>query len=347
MQDDGSVRKRRVRYSGKNPRKFEEKYKELNPQLYSSEIQKVMDRGETPAGMHRPIMVQEIMDILKPEPGQRGLDATLGFGGHTQEFLKRILPGGHLTSLDVDPLELPKTEARLRGLGFSEEVLSIRLSNFAGLHKFLPSDGEGFDFILADLGISSMQLDNPARGFSFKADGALDLRLNPERGRPASDLIKALKEDELVEILFNNADEPHAPSIAKAVIAKSQEIDTTIQLADVITQALQHIPARTRQEEIKRSIQRSFQALRIAVNDEFGALDRLLSLLPYCLKSGGRVAILSFHSGEDRRVKKSFLEGLNSGTYSEIADEPMRSSGEERRANPRSSCAKLRWAVKK
>lgn len=347
MSDDGLVRKRRVRYPGKNPRKFEEKYKELNPQLYSSEIQKVMDRGETPAGMHRPILVQEILEILKPEPGQRGLDATLGFGGHTQELLKLILPGGHLTALDVDPLELPKTEARLRGLGFSEDVLTVKLSNFAGLHKLLPANGEGFDFVLADLGVSSMQLDNPARGFSFKADGALDLRLNPERGRPASDLIKSITQDELIEMLDTNADEPHAKIIAKAIIANRQEIETTLQLADVITDALQHLPARTIEDEIKRSIQRSFQALRIAVNDEFGALDRLLSLLPYCLKAGGRVAILSFHSGEDRRVKKSFLEGHQSGLYAEIADEPIRSSGEERRSNPRSSCVKLRWAIKK
>jgi 16S rRNA (cytosine1402-N4)-methyltransferase len=346
MTDASFVKKRRVRYSGTHPRRFEEKYKELNPQIYSAEVQKVMERGQTPAGMHRPILVREVLDALAPKPGMVGLDATLGFGGHAQELLKLILPGGRLIGIDVDPLELPRTEARLRGLGFSEDVLFVRRMNFAGLPQLLPVAGGAFDFVLADLGVSSMQLDNPARGFSFKTDAPLDLRLNPSRGQPASALLKSITEEDLSELLITNADEPHARAIAKAIFENRQRIDTTTQLRERVSLALRHLPEHTLHEETKKSLQRTFQALRIAVNDELNVLDQFLNLLPACLKEDGRVAILTFHSGEDRRVKKSFLEGYRSGIYSQIAREPVRSSAEERRANPRSACAKLRWAVK-
>jgi 16S rRNA (cytosine1402-N4)-methyltransferase len=347
MSDDSSVKKRRVRYRGTHPRRFEEKYKELDPQHYSDEVRKVMDRGQTPAGMHRPILVKEVMEALDPKPGMLGLDATLGFGGHAQELLKLIIPGGRLIGIDVDPLELPRTEARLRGLGFSEDVLFVKRMNFAGLPQLLPIAGGAFDFVLADLGVSSMQLDNPARGFSFKTDAPLDLRLNPDKGQPASVLLKSVTEEELTELLITNADEPHAGIIAKAVFENRWQIDSTTQLADIVSQALLYLPEQTRRGETKKSLQRTFQALRIAVNDELTVLDQFLNLLPGCLREGGHVAILTFHSGEDRRVKKSFLEGHRSGIYSKIAGEPIRSSGEERRANPRSACAKLRWAVKR
>jgi 16S rRNA (cytosine1402-N4)-methyltransferase len=347
MSDDSLVKKRRVRYSGTHPRRFEEKYKELDPQHYSDEVRKVMDRGQTPAGMHRPILVKEVLEALDPKPGMLGLDATLGFGGHAQELLKLIIPGGRLIGIDVDPLELPRTEARLRGLGFSEDVLFVKRMNFAGLPQLLPIAGEAFDFVLADLGVSSMQLDNPARGFSFKTDAPLDLRLNPDKGQPASALLKSVTEEELTELLIANADEPHAGMIAKAVFENRRQIDSTTQLADIVSQALRYLPEQTRRGETKKTLQRTFQALRIAVNDELTVLDQFLNLLPGCLKEGGHVAILTFHSGEDRRVKKSFLEGHRSGIYSKIAGEPIRSSGEERRSNPRSTCAKLRWAVKR
>jgi 16S rRNA (cytosine1402-N4)-methyltransferase len=347
MSDDSSVKKRRVRYRGTHPRRFEEKYKELDPQHYSDEVRKVMDRGQTPAGMHRPILVKEVLEALDPKPGMLGLDATLGFGGHAQELLKLIIPGGRLIGIDVDPLELPRTEARLRGLGFSEDVLFVKRMNFAGLPQLLPIAGGAFDFVLADLGVSSMQLDNPARGFSFKTDAPLDLRLNPDKGQPASALLKSVTEEELTELLIANADEPHAGMIAKAVFENRRQIDSTTQLADIVSQALRYLPEQTRRGETKKTLQRTFQALRIAVNDELTVLDQFLNLLPGCLKEGGHVAILTFHSGEDRRVKKSFLEGHRSGIYSKIAGEPIRSSGEERRANPRSACAKLRWAVKR
>ncbi|MEI8140310.1 MAG: 16S rRNA (cytosine(1402)-N(4))-methyltransferase RsmH [bacterium] len=346
MTDLNIDKKRRVRYRGTHPRRFGEKYKELNPLVYSEEVTKVVERGQTPAGMHRPILVNEVLEALALKPGMRGLDATLGYGGHAQELLKRIIPDGRLIGIDVDPLELPRTEARLRELGFSEDVLLVRRLNFAGVLKLLPEAGGGFDFVLADLGVSSMQLDNPSRGFSFKTKSPLDLRLNPGRGQPASTVLKSITQEELTQILISNADEPHADEIAEVMFANRLKIDSTSQLVDLVTQALRRLPEQTRREETKKSLQRTFQALRIAVNDEFAVLDQFLSLLPVCLSTGARVAILTFHSGEDRRVKKSFQEGFRSGIYSEIAVEPIRPSAEECRANSRATCAKLRWAIK-
>ncbi len=344
--DSHPVKKRRVRYKGTHPRRFEEKYKELQSENYSSDINKVLARGQTPAGTHRPICVDEIVNVLHLHPGMTGLDATIGYGGHAQVILSKIKPGGHLFGIDVDPIELPKTENRLRKLGFSNDSLTIRRMNFAGIPQLLPLTGGGFDFILADLGVSSMQIDTPSRGFSFKNDGPLDLRLNPSRGQPVSSLLKSLSAEVLTEILIDNADEPYAKKIAAAIYNTRQDIDTTRQLASVISATLSKCSVEISKDEIKKSQQRVFQALRIFINDEYGVLDQFLSLLPLCLKTDGRVAILTFHSGEDRRVKKSFLQGFRSGIYKEIAREPLRPSPHERHSNPRSSCAKLRWAVK-
>jgi 16S rRNA (cytosine1402-N4)-methyltransferase len=252
------------------------------------------------------------------------------------------LPGGRLYGIDTDPLELPRTEARLRRLGFSEDVLAIRRMNFAGLPRLLAEVGSPMDFILADLGVSSMQLDDPARGFSYKADGPLDLRFNPRHGQPAAAFLARLGEAELAQLLRENADEPHAEVIARALAG--QPVATTGQLAELVRRALAE--GGPGPQAIRASLQRMFQALRIAVNDEYGALDRFLMALPECLKPGGRVAILAFHSGEDRRVKQAFRNGQRAGWYARIAGGPIRPSGEERRANPRSGSAKLRWAVK-
>jgi 16S rRNA (cytosine1402-N4)-methyltransferase len=296
--------------------------------------------------MHRPICVPEILEILDPKPGETGLDATLGYGGHTRELLPRLLPGGRLFALDVDPLELPRTEARLRDSGFGTDVLVIRKMNFAGISSLLQEAGGGFDCILADLGVSSMQIDNPARGFSYKVDGPLDLRLNQQRGSPASALLQSISAGELADVLTENADEPHAEAIARAIINCSPRPASTKQLADSIRGVFRNQPVENRDAEIKKSLQRTFMALRIAVNDEFGVLDRFLDVLPWCMKPGARAAILSFHSGEDRRVKKSFQRGERSGIYSSVAPDPVRPSPEERRSNPRSISAKLRWAVR-
>jgi 16S rRNA (cytosine1402-N4)-methyltransferase len=349
MADDAAPHKRRARYAGTHPRRFEEKYKELNPARHADELRKVLERGQTPAGMHRPICVREILDILNPQRGETGLDATLGFGGHAQEILARLLPGGRLFGIDVDPLEFARTESRLRGLGFDPSVLVLHRINFAALATLLPEAGGGFDVVLADLGVSSMQIDNPARGFSFKAEGPLDLRLDPTIGPSASELLQTVTRQQLRELLVDNADEPHATPLAAAL--QGQYVETTTQLAALVREALgatlnPRMLEADRQAEIKKTLQRTFQALRIAVNDEFGVLDRFLASLPACLKPGGRVAILSFHSGEDRRVKKAFQSGERAGLYARVAPDLIRPSAEERRANPRSSSAKLRWAVR-
>jgi 16S rRNA (cytosine1402-N4)-methyltransferase len=206
MADEEIPHKRRVRYRGTHPRGFKEKYKELNASLYEADTQKVIERGQTPAGTHRPICVKPILEILAPKPGETGLDATLGYGGHAREFLPRISPGGRLFGIDVDPLELPRTEQRLRDLGLTGSELIVHRMNFAGVDKLLPEAGAGFDFVLADLGVSSMQIDNPARGFTFKADGPLDLRLNPGHGQSAAALLKTCTQGELAMLLYANAD---------------------------------------------------------------------------------------------------------------------------------------------
>jgi len=339
---------RRIRYKGTHPKSFKEKYKELQPELYAEDIAKVIDQGRTPAGMHRSICVDEIMDILKVVPGQIGLDATLGYGGHSIEILKRLQPGGRLYAIDVDPIELPRTQERLQALGYGSEILTIKKLNFAGIDQIVSEAGL-LHFILADLGVSSMQIDNPDRGFSFKVEGPLDLRLNPKSGKPASELLKTISQSRLEEILFENADEPHCNQIAKAIkssIFKGSSIETTTHLKNIIAETLNFVPNNQRKEEVKKSCQRVFQALRIAVNDEFGVLEKFLEELPFALAPGGRVAILSFHSGEDRRVKKSFQHFLNLGLYSEIAPDLIRPTVQECNTNPRARSAKLRWAVK-
>jgi 16S rRNA (cytosine1402-N4)-methyltransferase len=285
------------------------------------------------------------MEVLAPRPGEIAVDATLGYGGHTREILQAISPGGRLIGLDADPIELPKTEARLRDLGFGPDVFSAHRINYAGLAALLAREAPGgVDFILADLGLSSMQIDNPARGFTFKAEGPLDLRMNPDRGQPASSFLASLPLTKLEKLLVENADEPHAAVLAKAILQAREgaPITTTTALASVIREALAGIP----RIEPDDTVRRVFQALRIAVNDEFNALDTFLRHLPQCLRPGGRVAILTFHSGEDRRVKHAFKAGLQEGIYSDIADEVVRAGPEERRANPRSASAKLRWARK-
>ncbi len=344
---DAPAHKRRVRYSGTHPRQFEEKYKELNPEAHADEVEKVMQRGQTPAGMHRSICVDEILAILNPQPGECGLDATLGFGGHTQALLARVLPGGHMVGLDVDSIELPRTRERLQALGFGPPELVLQHSNFSELAQFVPQGG--FDFVLADLGVSSMQIDNPSRGFSFKVEGPLDLRLDPAQGQSASALLQSVTRKELAELLTENADQPYAVQLAAAM--QGQYLETTVQLADLVRATLERtfkksMPEDERLAETKKALQRTFQALRIEVNNEFGALEALLAQLSQCLKPGGRVAILSFHSGEDRRVKKAFQSGERDGTYARVAPDPMRASFEERRANSRASSAKLRWAIK-
>ena len=336
---------RRPRYQGKNPRRFHEKYKELNPDRYPADVQKVLASGKTPAGTHRPIMVAEVLECLRPMPGEVAVDCTLGGGGHARAILERVRPGGRLIGLDMDPFELPRTEASLRAAGFGPDTFSVHHANFAGLLQVLASEGLAtVDVIVADLGVSSMQLDNPDRGFNYKEPGPLDMRMNPSRGEPASRVVARLSEGKLAELLEKNADEPHASFIAG--LLKQQPIETTHALESLVRLGLASMDSSLTKADIKLSVRRTFQALRIAVNDELAVLDSLLRTLPLCLAPGGRVAILTFHSGEDRRVKKAFQGGHRSGAYSAIATEVIRSTREELYANRRAQAAKLRWAVR-
>lgn len=340
--------KRRVRYSGKYPRKFEEKYKEQNPEKYADTVARVIEKGSTPAGMHISIMVKEIIDFLQIKPGQKGLDATLGYGGHTSAMLNCLEGKGHVYALDVDPIESAKTKERLLSKGYGPDIVTVKLTNFANVDKVAEEVGK-FDFMLADLGVSSMQIDNPERGFSYKVEGPLDLRMNPQKGDSAAMRLKQVTKDELVGMLYENSDEPYAEEIAEEIFLmrkKGKDIETTTDLKNAIERALSFLPLKDQKEAVKKSCQRTFQALRIDVNSEFEVLYEFLEKLPEVLVSGGRVAILTFHSGEDRLVKKAFKQGYKEGIYSEICEEVIRPSEEECRKNGRARSTKMRWAIR-
>lgn len=340
--------KRRVHYSGTHPKRFEEKYKEHDPEKYADTIEKVISKGSTPAGMHISICVNEILDFLQIQPGQQGLDATLGYGGHTRRMLEQLQGEGHMYALDVDPIEIVKTKQRLAEAGYGEDILTIKQTNFRNIDQVADEAG-GFDFILADLGVSSMQIDNPDRGFTYKFDGPLDLRLDPEKGESAAERLREVSYEELVGMFQENSDEPYAEEIATVIMKRNRTknyVETTTQMKDAIEEALSFVPEKERKEAVKKSCQRCFQALRIDVNSEFEVLYDFLDKLPDALRPGGRVAILTFHSGEDRLVKRAFKAGAKAGVYSEVSKDVIRPSAEECARNPRARSTKMRWAVK-
>lgn len=342
------IHKRRVRYSGTHPKRFEEKYKEHDPEKYADTIEKVISKGSTPAGMHISICVNEILDFLQIQPGQQGLDATLGYGGHTRRMLEKLQGKGHMYALDVDPIEIVKTKKRLEDAGYGEDILTIKQTNFRNIDQVAEEAG-GFDFILADLGVSSMQIDNPDRGFTYKFDGPLDLRLDPEKGESAAERLREVSYEELVGMFQENSDEPYAEEIATVIMKRNRTknyVETTTQMKDAIEEALAFVPEKNRKEAVKKSCQRCFQALRIDVNSEFEVLYDFLDKLPDALRPGGKVAILTFHSGEDRLVKRAFKAGAKAGVYSEVSKDVVRPSAEECARNPRARSTKMRWAVK-
>ncbi len=351
--DSQTPHKRRVRYTGKYPKKFEEKYKELQPEKYQDTIAHVIQKGNTPAGMHISIMVKEILDFLDIRPGQTGFDATLGYGGHTKAMLEKLNGIGHMYATDVDPEESAKTRKRLEELGYGEEILTIKLQNFCTIDEIAKEAG-GFDFILADLGVSSMQIDNPKRGFSYKADGPLDLRLNQTKGISAAERLQTISREELAGMLMENSDEPYSQELAKAItdeIRKGRPVDTTTRLREIIEQTLNAfpesiLPQKQKKDTIKKTCQRVFQALRIDVNQEFEVLYEFMEKLPYALKPGGRAAILTFHSGEDKLVKQALKEGYKAGVYADYSKDVVRPSAQECAQNGRARSTKMRWAIK-
>ena len=322
--------KRRVRYKGTHPRNYHEKYKELQPEKYPETIAKVIQKGSTPVGMHISICVNEILDFLQIKPGQKGLDATLGYGGHTRKMLECLQGQGHVYGLDVDPIESVKTEERLRGFGFGEDVFTMIQTNFANIDQVAKAHGP-FDFVLADLGVSSMQIDNPERGFTYKKEGPLDLRLNQQKGTSAAERLKEVTEEELVGMLVENSDEPYADEIAALITEKlrrGEAIDTTTKLQHVVENALAFLPEKERKEAVKIPARVS-QVSFVSMEWKFEVLYAFMEKLPDALAPGGRVALLTFHSGEDRIIKKSFKQMKKAGIYGEIADEVIRPSAEE------------------
>lgn len=327
--------KRRLRYRGTHPQRFEQRYKELDAKRFPEMQKHVRAQGRTPAGTHVPILLPELLEALAPAGGETIVDCTIGYGGHARAFLERIGPLGKLIGFDVDGMELERTRTRLGEAGFAIEAVR---GNFAGLPKVLGRLGmDGCDVIFADLGVSSMQIDDPTRGFSYKHDGPLDMRMDDRIQRTAADLLNTLPEAEVVEALREFGDEPNAETIAGEIVRrrKVRPFARTVDLVEV---------ARREAADDAGAVARVFQALRILVNDELSALKNLLRVTPDCLRGGGRIGVISFHSGEDRLVKHALREGLRSGIYSAIGEEPITPGAAERRGNPRSASARLRWA---
>jgi 16S rRNA (cytosine1402-N4)-methyltransferase len=291
-------------------------------------------------------MLQEVLAVLEPQPGEIAVDCTLGGAGHAIELLRRVGSSGKLIGIELDAANLPNAEEKLRAacLPFTSHQ-----GNFAALPAVLATAGvEGADVLVADLGMSSLQLDDPERGFSYSRDGTLDMRMNTTRGRTAAELLASIGRDELAAALRELGDEPEAERIAAAIerARNVKPITRTAELARIIMDATGKKDWRLHPRRDKWNIHpaaRTFQALRILVNRELQSLDELLRVLPCCLRPGGRAAIISFHSGEDRRVKAAFRTGFQSGAYTAISDEPLRPTFAERQQNPRSRSAKLRW----
>jgi len=360
--DDQPVRpRRRIRYSGTHPRRFDQRYKELNPESFPEMQGHVRAQGRTPAGTHVPVLVNELLAALHPGEGDVVVDCTIGYGGHAQEFLARIGPTGRLIGLDVDALQLQRTAQRLgavvREPGNETAVanaarLRLHRSHFAGIAKVLARERlESCDIILADLGVSSMQLDDPARGFSYKYDGLLDMRMDSRLPRTAADLLATLSVEELSAKLRMLADEPDHERIAKAIVYSraTVPITRTRQLVRLVLEVKQRARRSMPRDVAGAAVERhpaarTFQALRMIVNDEVAGLQQLLRVATFCLRAGGRIGIVSFHSGEHRCVQQAFREGLDAGLYAAISEEPIRPTHHEITSNPRSRSARLYWA---
>ncbi|MBN1974078.1 MAG: 16S rRNA (cytosine(1402)-N(4))-methyltransferase RsmH [Sedimentisphaerales bacterium] len=344
--------KRRPRYGGSHPRRFEHKYKEHNIEAYPEMRDHLLEKGKTPVTTHIPVLIEEVMENLATKPGEIVADCTVGYGGHAMEFMKRIGHNGKLIAFDVDKDELERTRERL---SMENVPASFYRSNFAGIANALNKEKiDGYDIIFADLGVSSMQIDNPQRGMSYKHEGPLDMRMDDRLKQTGADLLNKLSEEELSNVLSEFADERDHEKIASMIAAERQTepITQTSQLVELIFRAkgLSAKAWKKKQLSSKSNLLHpaalTFQALRILVNDELGSLKELLRIAPYCLRPGGRIGIISFHSGEDRLVKKSFREGVKNGTYQSAAEDVIVPQFKEINSNPRSASAKFRWAMK-
>ncbi|CAB9512248.1 small subunit methyltransferase H [Seminavis robusta] len=381
IEEDAAQKKpRRVRYAGKYPRNFKDKYKEHAGD--DATISKVLAKGMTPAGTHVPIMLKECLQHMgllgkekKDDEPLLVVDCTLGYGGHSSHILRALkqqqqqVPNMHnseLIAFDQDSLEIAKTEARLREEllspdGDDDDCHSVQLTavnqNFCTLKSHLESTGQvgKVTSLLADLGLSSMQIDDNDRGFTYKREGPLDMRMNNNEGETAYELLCRLKPKQLKRMLQENSDEVYATEIAFGLLHNKKHTipETTIELATRVREIVEPLlleatnkPKKVEKKQLDSTVARVMQALRIELNGEFLVLEQLLQDLPSVLAPGGRAVFLTFHSGEDRRVKKAFKAGFKSGIYSSWSRHVDRPTAAERRNNPRSSCCKLRWAIR-
>ncbi len=292
---------------------------------------------------HIPVLLDATLRALDPRPGQTVVDCTVGLGGHAVEILRRVGPTGHLVGIDFDPANLDAARATLGAAG---DHFTLVHNNFAALPTVLAGLGIGrVDGVLADVGVASTQIDDPARGFSYRRPGPLDMRMDPTRGQPASALINRMSEKDIAAALLELGDETDSSQIARLIVErrKIEPIATTEQLTSIVCEARDFTIERAAGAKLHPAA-RTFQALRILVNRELANLDRLLAILPDVLKPAGVAVLISFHSGEDRLVKHAFRQGLRSGIYEAISPNPVVADEAELHANPRSRAAKLRWA---
>lgn len=296
------------------------------------------------AADHLPVLLDDVLRLLAPQPGDVIVDATLGLAGHAARLLQAAGPTAQLIGIDVDPANLARAKERLVALGPGfDKRFRLFHANFSQLPEVLAEvDAARVDVLLADLGIASSQLDDPARGLSFQAAGPLDMRLDPRLERTAADLVNTLPEAELADVLYQLGGETFSRKIARTICRRriDQRIDTTDELVRVVCSAL-HVDPLSRKSKIHPAT-RTFMALRIAVNEELDNLDRLLELAPDVLSPGGRFGVISFHSLEDRRVKQAFAAGAAAGIYQIVTKKPIQAIDPEIAANPRSRSAKFR-----
>ena len=351
--DQNRPHRRRVRYSGTHPKRFAEKYKEHAIEAHPELREHLRNKGKTPADTHIPILVTEIMATLKPSSGEVVADCTLGYGGHAVEFARRIGPGGKLVGMDIDGTQLERTRVRLKEM-CPDLPMTFYRSNFAGIANVMNREAtDGFDIVFADLGLSSMQIDNPDRGMSYRQDGPLDMRMDDRRKQTAADLLNTLPEEAISEALRELSDEPDHHAIAQKIVQqrRTQPLTHILQLVNLVFEIKGLTISEYKQQQRQKPgglhpAARTFQTMRMLVNDEQAALKELLRVVPYCLNPGGRIGFISFHSGEDRLVKHAFADGCRDGQYQTASRKVIVPQPEEISTNTRSASAKFRWAVK-
>jgi len=302
------------------------------------------ERGGHGAGGHVPVLLKEAIDFLAVKRGGTYLDATVGLGGHSYEIARRLGAPGHLIGFDKDPAGLERARERLATISDDERPrVTLIHGSFAEVGEHIAP--ASLDGVMADLGVSSLQLGDPARGFSFQAEGPLDMRMNPMSGETAEQVVNHIDERELADVIYEFGEERRSRRIARAIV-RSRPIRTTKQLVEVVSAAARSMKLGRHKYDRIHPATKTFQALRIFVNRELDDLQALLKVAPAVLKPGGRLVVISFHSLEDRIVKDALRDGARQGWYRLLTKKPVTASDEEIDRNPRSRSAKMRAAEK-